>query len=265
MILEKDFENYDSVEYFFFRICESIEKNIQKISNLQQKDYQDAKAIALYENNIRVMMAIIDKALGYVASIRKFRFLYFDDILDLAPSIGTLQTLTMLGLKLVQVYNHERESTAHILSLYAFMIPFYNLISRFEQDLQAFMQSVSRILEERRNTNGISEALEKILLMVLQDNQSSLDDIKAYYLRQGMDNRQLFITELTTIVCEKNKFTKQNNQESYFQTLGAITLVSFLLGSQLDEQITSVMLLAQAITRILPSLCFTLNIYRGIL
>ena len=224
------------MEYLFFRICENIQKNIQNLSNLQQKDSQDTRAIALCEDNIRVMIAIIDKALGQITSNNRFRFLYFDDILDLTPSIDTLQILTMLAFKIMQVYRLQRDPTTSMLGLYAFMTPFSNLMSHFDQDLQVLIESVTKISNERRNTNEIPEALEKLLLVVLQDNQSSLDELKTYYLQKGLENRQLFITELTRIICEKNNFTRQNNRESYFQTLGWTTLISFLLESQLDEQ-----------------------------
>ena len=87
-----------------------------------------------------------------------------------------------------------------------------NLGSRFEGDHQLLATTIKEALKDQSELERVPKALENLLLIIFDDNKEAVELVKEQYLTKGLENRTLFISELSKVLHDKYEVTKETNE-----------------------------------------------------
>ena len=77
---------------------------------------------------------------------------------------------------------------------------------------------------------------------------------------KGANNRKTFIKELTEEICQKYGLSRTATKSEYYETLGAITLASYLLAPKFNEQLLPLIMTARSVSGNLLFIKFNLTL-----
>ena len=242
------FNSYQGNEFLIFRIYENIEKSIQTLETLKLEDYKDMQAFNEREDSIANMLWVLGMIMSGWNDSEGFEFPYFIRLLDLTYSPKVLNNLAKLAIGIRLNVKGTTQMFKDVSSIFSLYEPFAKLSLHFERDHQLLATTINEALRDQSELERVPKSLENLLLVIFDDKEVT-ELVKEQYLRQGIENRTLFISELSKVIQDKYGITKEANREEYYSILGKIILVTFIVDKS-NEMLISVMLLAERLTSI---------------